>query len=103
MATIGSILAQAHIFVFLLEKVLGYSGIDVLPGQYLLQESLSIGVESGVKPVFLECLQPVTIVKTFLPGVKPVAQFPRPVYNFAEPSVAAGQDRFKLAGFGVLP
>jgi hypothetical protein len=103
MATIGSILAQAHTLVFLPEEVLGYSGIYVLPGQYPFQGSLPIGIEGGVKLVFLEGLQPVTIVKTFLPGIKPAAQFPRPVYNFTEPSVAAGHYRLKLAGFRVLP
>src|SRR4030042_1368424 len=95
MATIRGILAQAYTAEFLLKKVLRYSGIGMLPGQYLFQGSLPVGVEGGVKPVFLEGLQPVAVVKTFLPGIESVAQFPRPMNYFTEPAVAAGQDRFE--------
>jgi hypothetical protein len=45
----------------------------MLPGQYLLQGSLTVGVKGGVKHVFLERFQPVAVVKTFLPGIEPIA------------------------------
>jgi len=92
-----------HILIFFLEKVWGYSGINMLPGQCLVQGAFSVGVEGRVESAFVEGMQPVVVVKTFMPGIKSAAQFPGLVDNLSQPAVTAGHDCFKLTGFGVLP
>ena len=102
-ATIRGILLLPHVLIFLLEKVWSYSGINMLPGQCLVQGSFSVSVGARVNFAFVEGMQPVVVVKTFMPGIKSAAQLPGLVDNLSQPAVTAGQDCFKLTGFSVLP
>ena len=72
-ATIRGLFPLLHILKFLLEKVWGYADINMLPRQCFIQGSFSVSVGDRVQFALVEGMQPVVVVKTFMPGIKSIA------------------------------
>ncbi len=53
-AAIWSLYALMHVLMLLLKEGLCNPNVNVLPGQWLAQRSLSITVEGGIKPRLFE-------------------------------------------------
>ena len=86
--TVGGSFTLQGTLVLSLEEGLSYSGINVCPGQRLVQGGLAPSVKIGFKTTLFEGVAPVLVVKVFTPAIKGGAQFPGTMDDLAQPAVA---------------
>jgi hypothetical protein len=78
-------------FVFPLEEVEADAGVDVAPGKEFIHRALTVSVEVGVKPDFIEGTEPCLIIEVLAPGIEGGAQFEGSLDNLTQAPVAPRQ------------
>ena len=88
MTAVRRLFALPGALVFLLQEGIGYTCINVRPGQHFIKRALPVGIEAGFKSGLSKSTEPAFIIEVLGPGVKPAAQFSGTVQNCTHSSVA---------------
>src|SRR3990172_7146653 len=86
-----------------LKEGLAHTGLDVSPGQGLVDGQFAVGVEIRAQPGRGERPQPAVELQMFAPGVENAAGTPGIVYHLPQPAVSPRHDGLQQAHLGVVP